>query len=461
MTPASPMPGIRRGRRRGYWITVLSLPLAVYLLGNLWLLSPPGRGWVAAKIQARVRLESKLGGVTISPWNGVSLHDLQILQPEPLRNAISQPLARIHLVRLTPVWRAWMRGKLELRAVELDSPQIALSIELLADLARSQAAGRPAPASPPTAGPPPLAGPPPVGPPAPAPPIDQPSQTSPPATPAPVSLSPNSWLHLKQASFTLVSASSGRKWFSLSGLEGSIPVAGKPAQSVLRVHSIDIAERQAFTDLQTSLEWKAPLLVFKPTETDLQGFKIQIAAQIALLGGLPLRIDVQAPRQKLEPFALPADGRVRAEAIAANARFRGLLLAPGTWQADLIAETVSAAVTFADKEAKFDRGSSVTILRGGVVSCVDARLIGDELSFLGNATLLADGRLAAVLRMVAAPDTANAIAGRLFPSLPQPVSLTPLATPQRAAFDLHAFGNISRVSLKLGTDGPFAELGTR
>ena len=60
--------------------------------------------------------------------------------------------------------------------------------------------------------------------------------------------------------------------------------------------------------------------------------------------------------------------------------------------------------------------------------------------------------------MVAAPESVTAIAGRVFPTCPQPPALTPLSTPQRAAFDLEAFGNIRQVFLRLGREGPIVEL---
>jgi len=82
------------------------------------------------------------------------------------------------------------------------------------------------------------------------------------------------------------------------------------------------------------------------------------------------------------------------------------------------------------------------------------RIIGDNLAFLGNATLLADGRLAAAIRMVAPPETATTISQYAFPNSQPPPPLTPLATPQRAALDLEAFGIIGRLSLRLGRDGP-------
>ena len=329
-----------------------------------------------------------------------------------------------------------------------------IPLELLADLARSQAA--PAAAAPPMIAAAPVPSAPPfVGPPRPT------SSPTVPETPAPapaVVLPPTGWVHLKNASITVLSASSGRKWFELSGATGSIPVAGSPAQSSFRVESIRADGQETLSRLDAGLDWKFPLLSLRPLETEIHGYKITLAAKLGMLSNLPLQIEAQLPRQPLASFPLPADSHAQAEVITVNARFRGLLLAPGTWQADLIAEAASPACRIAGHDAKFDRGSAVTILRGGILSCVDARLIGDELSFLGNATLLADGRAAAALRMVAPPESAVAIASRVFPNLPQPPSLTPLSTPQRSAFDVQAAGNLGHIFLKLGQDGPVIEL---
>jgi hypothetical protein len=181
------------------------------------------------------------------------------------------------------------------------------------------------------------------------------------------------------------------------------------------------------------------------------------AAKIARFSNFPVQFEVQLPRQPLGEISLPFNLKAHAESIAANARFRGLLLSPATWQGDLVADAVSPTLHAGDNEAKFDRGSTVTVLRGGILSCADARLIGDALSLLGNATILADGRLAGAGRLVAPPETVTSITGKLFPNITAGPSLTPLATPQRVAFDVEAFGNISQVFLRLGKEGPVVQ----
>lgn len=449
------MRGSRRGIRRWFWIIPVVLPVAALLLINLWLACPPGRAWIAGKIQHRTVLEARIGSASVWPWSGMTLYQVELLQPPVLRAAVSEPLARIATMRLTPVWREWLRGKREFRAVLLDSPRLVVPVELLADLAKTKT---PAPVSAPPVVAPPAAvvvAPPFVGPPAPAPTTPPPV---PPARPkAPAILTPTAWLHLKNASFSLFSAASSKSLIDITGLSGSIPIAGSSAESTLIVHSIRAGGEELLSDLSSSLEWENPLLSLKPIETEIHGIKVTLAGKLGMLSGLPLQIEALLPRQALESISLPANNVASAEVIAANARFRGLLLAPGTWQGDFIAEAETPSGTIAGHEVKFDHGSAVTVLRGGLLSCVDARLIGDDLSFLGNGTLLADGRLAAAVRMVAQPDSLTAIAGRTF-KLPQGVSLTPLSTPQRAAFDLEAAGNISQIFLRLGREGPVVEL---
>lgn len=453
MDPEAPIGAKRRGFRR--WHRVVSclsgLPVCIILLGNLSLSTPWACRWIASKIERRTGMETRVGGASWSPWNGAAIDAVELLQPAPLRAALREPLVRIDSLRVTPVWKAWLRGRLEVRSIELDRPRFVLPLELVSHITRTAPPAQQAPAPPVAA-----ATPPPVpvqpAPPAPAP----PPAVSPPTPPAPPS-QPTGWLRLKNASFAVVHAGTQRTLIEISEITGSIPIAGDPAQADLKIDTVSAFGKELATHLTASLEWKHPLLAMKPLETEIGGYKCVLAGRIAGFSGLPIQIDAQLPRQALAAFALPFNGQASAETIAANARFRGLLLAPGTWQGDLVAESVGPSIRVAARETRFDRGSAVTVLRGGVISCVDARLIGDELSLLGNATLLADGRAAGAARLVAAPESATAIASGIFPTLTAP-SLTPLSTPQRAAFDLEAFGNISQLFIRLGKDGPIMNL---
>ncbi len=455
MDSAAPIGGKRRGVRRWRRAApiLLVLPVAGLLLGNLLLSSPWSCRWIASKIQRHAGgLEARIGGASFTPWDGVSLRTLELLQPAPLRAAIKEPLLRIDSVRVAPVWKAWLRGRLEVRSITLDTPRIVLPLELVSHLAKPAPTAPPPP--PPPVAPSPATVPPPV---VTVPPATVPETVKP--TPAPVMPSqPTGWIHLKNASFALVHAGSRQTLLEFSKTTGGIPVSGDPARSVVKIGSVSILGNQLASDVPAALDWTKPLLSLTPLKTEIGGYQFLLAGKIGTFSGLPLQLEVQLPSQPFQPIKTRFDGQATAESITASARFRGLLLAPASWQGDLVAQSAAPTLRAAGREARFDRGNLVAVLRGGILSCVDARLVGDELSVLGNATLLADGRVAGVVRLVAPPEAATAIISQAFPSIQGAPSLTPLSTPQRAAFDLEATGTIGQLFLRFGKDGPVVEL---
>ena len=462
MDTAAPMAGKSRGYRR--WrlviILLLVLPVVTLLLGNLILSTPWVCRWTAAKIQRHTGgLDTHISGVTFTPWSGISIKGLELLQPLPLRSALKEPLLHINSIRIAPVWHAWLRGKMIVQSMELDTPRVEMPVELLAHLTQA------GPTVPETSGPLRVAPPATSLPPA-TPSVVMPPVVSPPATiaenrgpsfPAILPPPPTGWLHLKNASFSLIHTGSKQVVLGLSGMGGGIPISGNSTKSQLTIGSISILGQQVGSPLCAALDWKSPHLSLSPLEVKIGDYSFVIAAEIGSFSGLPLQIEAKFPPHKLTSLMIPLGGQIEAESISANARFRGLLLSPATWQGDLVAGSTSLSLHLAAHEAKFDQGNAIAILRGGMFSCADARLIGDKLSLLGNATLLADGRLAGAARIVAAPETAAAIARKAFPMMKETPSLTPLSTPQRSAFDLEASGTISQLLLRLGKDGPTVE----
>lgn len=459
MDPGTPIGGKRRGFRR--WrmavICLLASPAILLLLVNLALSSPWSRRWMAGKIGQRTGgLEASVSSATWSPWNGLSIGGIELLQPPALRAAVKQPLLRIDAVRASPVWRSWLRGRPEISGVVIDTPRVVLPLELLSHLAASVPAAQPIPQATAPASAPPTA---PTSPPAPvtpAPPAAAPAvQPAPQPPPLP---QPTAFIEIRNVSLTVVSASHGRTLLDISKTSGLIPIAGGAASSSLKIGPVAFAGKQLLSGTTAKIAWSAPFLSLQPLEMEIEGHPLVIAGKIAAFSGLPLQIDARLPRRPLQELALPFGARASAQSLAAEARFRGLLLSPASWQGDLLAEALSPVVHTPEKEMRFDKATTVTVLRGGIFSCADARLIGDEISLLGNATLLADGRCAGALRFVASPETVAYGAKRLLPMLPGEPSLTPLSTPQRAAFDLEAFGNIGQLFLRLGKGGPVIEL---
>ena len=466
--------GIRRWRR---WLgAICAVPLLGFVLSNLWLTSPWGRGWMVAKIRHRSGLQTEIRAASWSPWNGFTLRDIQVLQPPELRPTIREPLLHIASLRLTPHWLAGLHGRLDVRSVALESPRLVLSVQMMSYLAQQPATPAAPSAVPPIATLiPPPASPAPLTPATPAQtavppqpaqtpaapenaPSPQPSIQSSPQPPPPEPPRPTQRLHLRHASFALISSTGPPPLLEVNELNGDLPVAGNAAHSSLQLTSLYAHGKPLLTGLHASLTWQAPVLSLNPVATTVEGIQLAFAGKLAFIFGLPMQLELQVPKQAPPPLALPGGGELTAAQIAIFGRFRGLLLAPGTWQGDFLTEASSLTLTLGGHQTAFDTGSCATLLRGGVLSCVDARCVGDELSLLGNATVLADGRAAGVLRLIAAPETTIGIVKRLFPASDPAANLTPLSSPQRAAFDLEAFGDIQDLQLRLGQNGPVTTL---
>lgn len=456
MDPGTPVGGKRRGFRR--WrvavFCLLASPALLLLLANLVLSSPWSRRWIAGKIGQRAGgLEARVSSATWSPWNGLSIGGIELLQPPPLRAVVKEPLLKVNFVRANPVWRSWLRGRPEISGLVIESPRIVLPLELVSHLAGSAEAAQPSPPPPAVAAttPPPST----TAPAAPvtpaAPPTDQPTP-QPPALPQ-----PTAFVDVRNASLTIILASHRRTLLEISKTSALVPVAGGPANTVLKIGSVTLAGKPLLSGTTAAIGWNAPFLSLQPLELNIGGHPLIVAGKIATFSGLPLQIEARLPHRELQELSLPFGARASAQSIAAEARFRGLLLSPASWQGDFLAESRFPVIRVPEREMRFDRASTITVLRGGILSCADARLIGDDLSLLGNATVLTDGRCAGALRLIAAPETVSYGAKRLFPMLPGEPSLTPLSTPQRAAFDLEAFGNIGQLYLRFGKDGPVIE----
>ncbi|RYD19059.1 MAG: hypothetical protein EOP88_20355, partial [Verrucomicrobiaceae bacterium] len=140
MDPEAPIGGKRRGFRRWRLVAVclLASPAVLLLLVNITLSNPWSRRWMAGKISQRAGgLEARVSSATWSPWNGISIGGLELLQPLPLRAAVKEPLLRVEYVRADPAWRAWLRGRPEISGIVIDTPRVVLPLELVSHLAAS------------------------------------------------------------------------------------------------------------------------------------------------------------------------------------------------------------------------------------------------------------------------------------------------------------------------------------
>jgi hypothetical protein len=513
----------RRGPRR--WvrrllILAIVLPPAAFGLSNLALDSHRARTWISHKIQARTTLETSIDGVSWSPWNGVTVRGLTMLQPEPLRKLVEKPLVRITQIRVRPVWETLVTKEPEIRDISLTEPKIVFPVEILSVLARPAAPSdgvtpaiqeppTPLPmgdlvSAPPMESPPPhsdvaentkpdpaeptVAAPPRTTPPSVSAPVAPPTMASPPSTevapkpsaeapspqaaaapstptvrenpsaasPRPLPPVPTQFIHLENATFTLVMAGTEKDLLGVSGVTGKVPIAGDPGTSTLNIGSLSSMGNTLLEKRALALDWRAPLITMAPIDEQIGVFITRITSQLAVLPGIPLAFGATVPKQAVESLALPGGAVFKALSASADLQIRGQLLFPSTWKASFVNQSTKPSVTSNGQETKFDEARSLTVLQNGSISCVDARIVGDQLSMLGNATILSTGSTAGVLRIVAPPETTIGIVNRFFPGLQAPPAFSSMSTPQRVALDIEASGSLGDIQIRLGKNGPLA-----
>lgn len=460
--------GVRRSGFRSWkrWLLGLGLlPLLAFGASNLALGSPWARDWIAGKIQHRCGLPVRIGGASWSPWRGVTLTELEISQPAALPVAAAEPLLRVDSVCLVPDWLTCIKRPFRVQSLTVERPRLVVTVEMMTWIARQQGQVTGPVVLQPPAQPPPVAlnelptGPPPEAVPGPAPAHPAAPPAAPPAVPAGPS-QPTRWLHVNSASCQLVAANASAPLLRVDGLSGDFPFSGDAAKSSLRLGGIAMRGQPIIDGFAGQLRWEPPVLMLEPASTRCHGIELRLGGKVGMLPGLPLLVAIQVPEQACRTgYSLPAMS-IAAKRAVLNARFQGFLVAPGTWQGDLIADAYGVTATRGAAAADFQIAHCGALLRGGVLSCVDARLLGEELSLLGNATLLADGRLGGVVRMVAAPERAAGLVQQYFPKLVGAPVFSSLSTPQRVAFDLSVFGTVNDPQLQFGQDGPVQHLVT-
>jgi len=445
-----------RKRRWRKWLglTVLALavlgPLLAFAVSNLFLLSSKGRSYVAARIQRVIHLETSVQGGSWSPWNGFTVYGLHIKQPEPLRNAIPAPMLTAETIRIHPDWWALAKRRLVIRSVEVHKPDLALPIELLSQIPSAPvtpaiaakqpdlAAVNPSPPETPEAVVPPIS-PPPLA--------TVEKQVTAQAQPRPDETAPTFWISIGEGRLRIVSAMTKEPLYRIARIDGAIPLGGKSARSALTLGGIGFLNHTLPETVRVPINWKSPVLGTGVIDGGLFGLDCKMEARIGFTIGIPFFIAGVVPKQDGKEIVLSEALRAKLGAVAGQGRIQGHLLAPGSLQGQGIIQALAMEGEYAGHKANFHHGQAMVIFQGGALRCLDARLVGDETSILGNAMLLSDGRFAGAARIVATPESLGAIS-RFIQADGSTPQLTALSTPQRAALDMWIFGSPGNVFFK-------------
>ena len=450
-------------------VLAFSLPLLAFGISNLYLVSPKGRAKIASMASARLGLESSVAGATWSPWNGITLYGLRIEQPAPLRAAVPSPLLLVESIRVVPAWRMILSKQLLIRSMDIVRPQLTIPIELL-----SQIPSKPALPAAVASKLPELAVLPTDKKPSPLPPVETPlaavdsvqqshskaeilappisaetqaTAPDPRIASIPDTSEPTFFVHLQDARLRIVTTLTKKDLYRISAIDGVLPLGGKAADTMLTFHDIRSLGNVIAEEMEIPLRWHAPTLEFGIVEGKFFGITCAIQGRLHVTKGVPFQINAALPRQEKKQIHISEKISADFASVVGQGRFQGFAQVPATWEGQLVTQVLDVEGKYLEQKADFSHGEALVLFRNGVLSCVDARLIGENLSVLGNATLLTDGRGAANARVVAPPATLVAISKFTTPGSAAP-NLSALSTPQRASLDMQVFGRLGNFYFK-------------
>ncbi len=261
------------------------------------------------------------------------------------------------------------------------------------------------------------------------------------------SKAPTVWVKFSGGGLKIVSAMAKSPLYEISNLEGAAPLGGRQITSEVVLNGVKFLGKPLVETMRIPLKWRSPVLEVGAFNGEILGMKCEAGASLALSGGIPFQINAVLPVQENQEISLGERLNAKLGSVVGRGVFQGQLAFPATWQGQWIAQTAGVDAHFGDQNARFDQGSALIVFRNGALSCIDARLVGEPLALIGNATLLSDGRAAANARVIAPPDTLVAISKFTEPNSAAP-ALTPLSTPQRSALDLQLFGKLGEFYFK-------------
>jgi len=448
-----------------FWLCLL-LPLFFWGATNLWLNTSWGRGVVEARLNKRTGMEWRVEGITWSPWRGGTVSGASMLQPEALREYLDQPLIEVSQIQVRPYWGKLFRGDFRLREVRMDSPQITVSVEMLAAIAAETAQKQTLPKQGETTK---LVAPQPKKPRPQEPraprqgkvPPSQPTEAvekkAPPPT-APKRLPAGLPLHLfvKGATLRIVSVGKDIDLLNASAIDFDLPLFGEDAKGSLKLGELKVPGVDSIKGIEHKMVWKRPYLEIEEQTLNLDGLKVRYTAQLAALRGYPFFLDLVLDPQTLEHVGLLDRLAIdlKAHQIAGRVRASGSLVQPISWKSSAIVlgDKVSVTERHGGRELHFDEISVPAVFQQGRLQWSSARLIGEDISVLGNGRVSIAGGVSSVTRLVASPELADELKRAMMGV--QLISRRPwwgdLDTPDRKYRDVYVTGVLMDPKIDLG-----------
>lgn len=444
-------------------IWLLILPIILFGLSNLWLESSWGTDIAEGELEARTGMDWEVHGMSWSPWGGVNIKEAVMLQPEELREDIDQPLLEVQRITVQPYWRQLLRGEMKLREVSVDSPQITVAVEMLAALTSNVSRPRVAQASQKSV-------------------VEQPKvQPTTPKHPRPQSANnkkpkpkkkpvvspqdtqperPAAGLPLrvlvKNASVNVLSVVKDLELLGSSGVDLNLPLAGEDTEGMIHISELNIPGVETIRDVEQVVVWKRPYLEMEEQIFELGGVKLRGITQLGVLRGFPFLIDLVIDPQELESLSLldRVALDVKSDQLAGRARASGSLVNPLSWKSSMLVQSSGFSVLekHGGRQLHFDELFIPAVFQVGTLNWSSARVIGEDISFLGNGRLSIQDGITSVTRLVAEPELARTLQEAMIGAhlTGHHVWWEDLETPDRKYRDIHIMGPLTEPSIDLG-----------
>jgi len=435
---------IRRFRRVAVWLSLILL--LTYGVSNLWLSSRWATGMIESRLKEKTGLDWQIGGILWSPWAGVTINDVKMKQPDVLQGHLEQPVIEVQSIQVKPYWGELLRGRIRIREITVDSPRVTVAVEMLGTLAMDAVRGQPMP---------PIVSP-----------IEKPQTTpegqhdaggadvevpsggemedgkpkspekklvkSRPSPPSksdkakqPADVKPVSrpaaalpmHITIKGGALKVVSVNQGGDLIELEGLEMQLPLLGEDAEGKVQVALVKMLGGSEVRDLRQSILWTRPYLQWENSEVSLGRLNAAYRVQLGIsdkwrnLSSMPFLLDIEVKQQKLERvmWLERAAMEVKGDQVAARFRCVGQLMQPMTWSADMrcLGENVRVKEEHGGRDILFDEIVIPAVFRQGSLRWSGVRMIGEDLSVLGNGRVSVRGGVLSITRLVASPEVSG------------------------------------------------------
>lgn len=407
--------------KRFLLLLVLS-PFILWLVSNLWLVSPWGRGFVEKKLTQKSGLEWRVSGSWWTPWGGVSLWGLELYVAKDSEALVKLPETQVQLY-----WRDLLQRKVNLQQIDVEQPVIRVDLDELKQWLEQQPATEWVPQEAPQ-----LA-------------MDPdsvlPKNTVPPQETKPAIEQNSSEVsdpkttaktQQKETAATLIKKThirplimvikgarinveqDGKKLFDVDGIDLRLPIIGTETEGELKVKSVSVLSKVLVENLTLPIQRYGVVVGVVQKDISPHGVSLSWTAQMNLQSKV-FRLLLAIPQQ--EVFIDLGEKKIMAvKSASVRAELVGKLSQLSTWNGGAIASLHGLNVGDSSGEILFTQGELRAFCRSGNIRIPSISLVSEDLSLLGNGFMRNNGFVCGVIRLIGSPEAAVSVHQRIQPT---------------------------------------------